>query len=170
MTSILIIAIVFLLALLPVILSRLGGLRSTESNSSYVAVKSLLTPAERSFFGVLSQAAGTEFQIFVKVRLADLIQPAETTNRKLRWAAFNRISSKHVDFVICSPQDLSVKAILELDDSSHTRSDRKERDGFLDSALSSAQIPVLHVTASHSYSPHQLRTDIQTAINRKTTI
>ncbi len=38
---------------------------------AYEALPAFLTPAERSFFGVLQQAVGSEYQIFAKVRLAE---------------------------------------------------------------------------------------------------
>ena len=41
-----------------------------------------------------------------------------------RQAAFNRISSKVLDFVLCDPNNLAIIAAIELDDSSHKRNDR----------------------------------------------
>jgi hypothetical protein len=159
-----------LFTILAVLSKKFGSSSVSPVASTYVAHPALLSPAERSFFGVLSQATQNNYQVFAKVRLADLIKPQNTPNRSQWQTAFNRISSKHVDFVICNSADLSIVAVVELDDSSHARSDRKERDTFIDSALSSARIPILHVRASQSYSPHQLRTDIQNAIDRKPTI
>ena len=48
----------------------------------------------------------------------------------------NKIQSKHVDFVICD-MHLNIKAILELDDSSHGKAERKAMDDFLCSVLHS---------------------------------
>ncbi len=42
---------------------------------TYAKKPALLSPAERSFYGVLRQAVGETYQIHAKVRLADLIQP-----------------------------------------------------------------------------------------------
>ncbi|HUS17746.1 MAG TPA: DUF2726 domain-containing protein, partial [Chloroflexia bacterium] len=64
----------------------------------------LLTAAERSFYGVLLQAVDGTWQVFVKVRLADLLYiPGDTDGRQSAW---NRIQSKHVDFVLCTPGTL----------------------------------------------------------------
>jgi hypothetical protein len=40
---------------------------------------------------------------------------------------------------------------IELDDSSHNRSDRKERDALVDAVFSSAGLPLIHVTAKRAY-------------------
>jgi hypothetical protein len=40
------------------------------------------------------------FQIFSKVRIADLIEPREGLSRSQWQSAFNRIACKHADFVL----------------------------------------------------------------------
>src|SRR5438046_32622 len=85
---------------------------------------SLLTEAERSFFGVLDQALAGEYRLFAKVRLADVVRPVQGPSRSGRPAAFNSISAKHVDFVLCDPSSLRVVGVVELDDKSHRRLDR----------------------------------------------
>ena len=101
----------------------------------------LLSKAERSFFGVLQGVLASEQLIFVKVRLADLIYiPRGTPSRQ---AAFNRIQSKHIDFVLCEKSSVRPLLAIELDDSSHARSDRSARDRFVDSALDVAGLPLL---------------------------
>jgi len=162
--------LIILLTVLAVLSKKFGQTSVSHITSSYTAHPTFLSPAERFFFVVLSKATENDYQIFAKVRLSDLINPENTTNRRQWQTAFNRISGKHVDFVLGSAQDLSVKAIIELDNSSHTKSHRKQPDEFVDSALSSAMILILHVQVTHTYSPQQLRTNIQSAINRTATI
>jgi len=125
----------------------------------YRAVDSLLTAAERSFFGVLVRAADDQTVVFAKVRLADLLWLPPGT--KDRQAHLNKISSKHVDFVLCSRDDLAPRLIVELDDSSHSRPARRERDLFLEAALMAAGLPLLRVPARRAYSPHDLAETIR---------
>jgi very-short-patch-repair endonuclease len=47
--------------------------------------------------------------------------------------------------------------IIELDDKTHRRHDRSERDEFLDRAFAAAGISVLHVPAAASYNVAKLR-------------
>ena len=66
--------------------------------------------------------------------MLDLIEPRK--GQKNYLALINKVQAKHVDFVLCD-KDLHIKAILELDDSSHDKADRQERDKFLDEIFAS---------------------------------
>src|SRR5438132_10066438 len=70
----------------------------------YVRIDALFTPAERSFFGILSQVVGDRYVIFGKIRLADTIKPQSGLSQPQRYSALNRITSKHVDFTLCDPR------------------------------------------------------------------
>ena len=78
-----------------------------------------------------------------------------------RQGHMNRVMSKHVDFVLCDRQNIAPVLVIELDDASHQREDRKERDAFLDKALAAASLPILHIPAKRSYSPKELAELIQ---------
>ena len=127
----------------------------------YVAAPALLTPAERAFFGVLRQAVGDEFQLFAKVRLGDILQVESGVSGKRRFAAFGRISSKHADFVLCDARTFAVVGVIELDDRSHQRADRQERDRFFDAAMRKGGVPVLRVAARRTYDKRELRERLQ---------
>ena len=77
-------------------------------------------------------AASMGLVVCPKVRLLDILEPrkGEKDYKSLFW----KIQAKHIDFLICD-QDLHIKAIVELDDSSHERQDRKDRDTFVDEIL-----------------------------------
>lgn len=77
--------------------------------------------------------------VCVKVRLLDLIEPRSGNGY---MSSLGKIQSKHVDFVICD-QNLGVKAILELDDNSHNQENRKQRDLFVDQALTETGYKVI---------------------------
>jgi len=158
-----IIIFVVLSALLSALFAALS--RGGTRDFPYTAADALLTPAERSFFGVLQQALSSEYHLLAKVRLADVIEVRRGLGGKRRQAAFNRISAKHVDFVACDPQTFRVVGVIELDDSSHRAAKRKQRDEFLDAALAAASIPILHVTAQRSYAVADLRGQVQAAFS-----
>lgn len=122
----------------------------------YKSKKNLVTSAERSFFGVLNAAIGDSFHVFMKVRLADVLAIRKGLSKSARQSAFNKIRSKHLDFVICDKNDLSIVGVIELDDQSHKLNHRKERDLFIDCALEAAEIPFLHINAQKGYSPSEL--------------
>jgi len=134
--------------------------RSREPSFPYVPVEALLTPAETAFFASLQQAVGEDFILFSKVRLADIIAVRPGLVNKFRMRAFNRICGKHLDFVICAPDSFAVLGVIELDDKSHQQSNRRERDAFIDQALSAAGIPILHMPAQKRYSALKLREQV----------
>lgn len=154
--------VLVLLVVGAVLLRLIGrGLRTDGTTVNYEAVTALLTPAERSFFGVLQQAVASDYQIFSKVRLADIVRPARSPSRSGWQSAFNRISAKHVDFVLCDTSNLRILGVIELDDQSHDRSERGVRDNLVNSALAGAGVPVLRIPAKHSYLPGQLREQVE---------
>jgi len=55
---------------------------------------------------------------------------------------WNRISQLSLDFLIARP-DTSIIAAVELDDSSHLRSDRQDADARKGHALESAGVPLI---------------------------
>lgn len=117
----------------------------------------LFTPAERSFLGVLEQALQGQSRVFGKVRLGDVITVKPGLDRSARQRALNRILQKHLDFVLCDPQDLSVQLVIELDDSSHQAARRQARDAFLDKAMAAADVRILHFPAKRDYSVQDIR-------------
>lgn len=127
---------------------RWGG---TPARHHYRAVH-LMTPTERAFFtGLRKTAAKRGILTLAKVRLGDLIR-AEEKDRGGRA----KVNQKHVDFVLCDAQTLGVIVVIELDDRSHDRPDRRRRDEFVDSALGMAGIPIRHVRVRRSTSLTEL--------------
>ena len=122
-----------------------------------------MSPAERSFYGMLSQAMGGEFLIMTKVRLADIVKVRRGMSRGQWRSAFNRIQSKHVDFVLCEPQQLDVKAVVELDDQTHEKPERRARDLFVDQVMDFTGIPIFRFSVKGGHSV----TEIREALARK---
>ena len=133
----------------------------------YVAAKGLLSPAERAFFVVLQRAVGGEFQLFAKVRVGDILQVRPGVEGKRRYAAFGRISSKHADFVACDARTFAVVGVIELDDRSHAREDRRKRDEFFDGAMRVAGVPVLRVPVQRTYAATELREAVREAFGEE---
>jgi hypothetical protein len=121
----------------------------------------LLSQAERSLFSVLNEAV-KDHHIFAKVRLADLVwMPKGTAS----WQShFNRVQSKHIDFVICDRKSIRPLLCIELDDASHSRSDRQTRDQFMDAALLAAGLPLIRIRAARGYNVAELRQGIEATI------
>jgi hypothetical protein len=127
--------------------TRDGGTREYP----FVRCDALMSPAERSFYGVLVQAAAGRYAVFGKVRLGDIVKTMPGLSASSRASAFNRIACKHVDFVLCDPRSLAIMAVVELDDKSHSTDRGRRRDEYVDGVLSAAAIPLMHVRAQRTY-------------------
>ncbi|MES9901851.1 MAG: DUF2726 domain-containing protein [Sedimenticola sp.] len=131
-----------------------------SENYPYDKHSTLFSAAERSFYGVLCQAAEGKAVVFGKVRVGDVLKTKKGLNASERQKAFNRISAKHFDFVLCKPDDLSVMAAVELDDSSHDSKKRMERDEFLEGASEAAQLKLHRFKARNSYIIDEVRKEL----------
>lgn len=112
-----------------------------------------LSPAEHSFYHVLGSMMGEYFTVCPKVNLRDILYVVKPNEN---IGAINKINSKHVDFLICEPKTMLPKFAIELDDFSHKRSDRSERDQFVDKVFAQAELPLVRVQVRASYSQSEL--------------
>lgn len=135
----------------------------TQALHPYEAVPSLLTPAELAFDRSLSMCIPEGYSSFVKVRVADIIRVRRGHPEWRSW--FGKISQKHVDYVIADLELMVVACVIELDDKSHKRRDRQQRDEFVDWALANSGIPVIRIQVSNSYDTNALRKQIYEACN-----
>lgn len=136
----------------------------------YKKSSTLFSPAERSFLGVLDMATGQDYRVFGKVRVADVIEVSGTFGRPAWQTAFNRISSKHFDYVLCDKNSLSVICAIELNDKSHAGQKRQKRDEFLDGVCKAANLPLVIIPAKTAYPVQEIRDLVKSAINPAPTL
>ncbi len=120
-----------------------------------------MSPAELSFFHVLHRAVAGRALIFPKVRLGDLIYAPK---QEQQYAALQRINRKHVDFVLCDPKTLQPVAAIELDDRSHRREDRINRDAFVESVFTGIGLPLLRFHVRSAYDMRAVAEQISSAM------
>jgi len=133
---------------------------SSKESYCYKMRGPLFTKAERSFFGVLEQAVTDDFRVLGKVRVADILSPEKGMNRSEWQIAFNMISAKHFDYVVCNKEDLSVAAVIELDDKSHNNQRNKARDEIIERACESAGLVLIRFPAKRAYEVTAVRNSI----------
>ena len=128
----------------------------------FASRNTLHTSAEEVFHHVLEEVVDLKrYRINGKTRLADLIE-VDSAPRTSEWHSdFNRIKSKHVDFVLYEKAGSRLVGVIELDDSSHQLADRQRRDRFVDEALKQAGIPILHQRWLPSYDPAILAIELR---------
>ncbi len=116
-----------------------------------------LSPAEFSFYSVLRETVGNQSVICVKVSLSDLFWVKREDSSKHRVYT-NKIDRKHVDFLLCHPGTMKPLVGIELDDKSHQREDRKQRDRFVDGVFHAAGLPLVHVPVKRGYVTNDMLT------------
>ena len=105
--------------------------------------KTFFTQSESVFYKQLLGALhGQPFVIFPKVRLYDLFDIVRNENS---LKARNKISQKHVDYVIVALPACQPVLAIELDGSSHNSQRQRARDTDKDAAFKSAGLPLIRV-------------------------
>ena len=137
-----------------------------RSGPVYARRESLFTAAEFRFLQVLRRALPSELEVFAKVRVADVLQPLQGLDPNAWRAAFNRITGKHLDFVLCDRESGRLVCAIELNDRSHERRERRERDEMLTDACAGAGFPLLMIPAARDYDPESLRATILEAMGK----
>jgi len=133
-----------------------------SSTLSYKKRDFLLTKNELKFYYVLKSILWDKYSIFCQVRAIDLVEPINDD-----IVAKNKIIQKHIDFVICSPKRFQPKLAIELNDSTHKRVDRNQRDNFLDLAFQSAWLPLIFVSTRDMTKKEYLRSLLSEFIDLK---
>ena len=127
-----------------------GGRRSgPEATPPYRRKANFVTPTERAFYHALRSAVGPDVTVLVQVRLLDLLYLPGRTRGRRAW--LSRAAQKHIDFVLCHRSTLQPFLLIELDDPSHDRPDRVDRDVFVDRVLATAGWPLERVRAAAAY-------------------
>lgn len=130
----------------------------------YRVKDNFLTPAELSFYHVLNSIVGSHLTVLSKVRLIDLFYVARPNEN---YSYRGKIAQKHVDFVLCQPKTMTPIAGIELDDSSHQREDRQERDEFVNKVFEAAELPLVRISAQRTYNTHEISALLKSALSKR---
>lgn len=125
----------------------------------------LLSAGEHRFYTALVEAVGDRYRVSLKTRLLDVIMPTEG----LTSTAGRKISQRHVDFVLYDPATTRVVLAVELDDASHLRRERTQKDTYLDAALAAAGVMVVRFPVYKRYDPARIRRAILASLPKRRT-
>jgi hypothetical protein len=119
-----------------------------------------LSPAEQNFYLVLKSAVGDWALICPKVSLGDLFY-AKSSDPGEYCTYTNKVDRKHIDFLLCDPRTVKPMLGIELDDRSHQRADRQERDQFVEEVFTAAKLPLARVPVQRNYNAAELRASLR---------
>jgi hypothetical protein len=124
-------------------------------SDNYEKKARIMTLRERLFYDKLKQVVVAGYYIYPQVHVTEILQPKQSLYGGLRLAAFRGISQKSVDYLIVDNNQSPVLAI-ELDDSTHEKEDRADRDWFIECAFKSAGVPLLRFASRTDYNVSDL--------------
>lgn len=105
----------------------------------------LLTDAELQLFNFMKNnlCQVDRIEIMPKVRLADVatLDTRITTDKSYLW----KVTSKHIDFLICKADTLDIICAVELDDYTHETPEAKEKDMFIMQVLDTVGIKTVRI-------------------------
>ena len=139
---------------------KLLGIEPGGNVNHYTRRQNLLTPEELRFYMVLSECINNRAIIFVQIRLADIFAVKKNIDKKEYHGKLNRITSKSIDFVICEKETLKILFAIELDDKSHERESRKQRDAFVNKLFADNELPLIRIPTRKNYSEVSIKEQI----------
>ncbi len=127
---------------------------------NYLPKKFMMNSSEYKFYKILCSFIDGLYSIIPQVHLDELVKP-ERGLKSRRIFSFRHINQKSVDFVICDKKSMCPLLAIELDDRSHEREDRKDRDEEVQRILRESNIELLR------FKKEQSKEEIQNQISEK---
>lgn len=122
----------------------------TDKIEEYPYVRTyLLTKNEWRFYKSLKPITDKyQLHILAKIRIADIVNVQQGLSNSERYSAYNKIQSKHFDFVLANPDNLAVLCAIELDDSTHEKIERQKRDYFVENVCKKVDLPLIRTNGA----------------------
>ena len=127
-------------------LMSLKGRKHRSGEVTYLG-KAVLSPWEQRVIQTLMGQLPDGLHLCPQVRLAEIIK-VESSDRGAWRGAFNRVACKSVDFVVMDLSNGNPILVIELDDRTHDRPDRRDRDALVNEVLGAACIPLVRFKPS----------------------
>ncbi len=163
MATILILIVVVIIALLFFVLNKLGESNKKQWAYQYKRKDFFLSRAEHECYDALMLAVGKDYYIFAQVHVPTIVD-SKVVGQNWR-GAFRHINEKSVDFVLCDKAYISPKLVIELDDRTHERIDRVERDKEVERILKDAGLPLLRLENNGKFNTDELAQKITSLLS-----
>ena len=109
----------------------------------YRLKQTMMTNHERLLFTNLRNVLGWKYDIYPQVNLDKIFGVERQRAYKYYLGWLRRINQKSVDFLVVEKQTQSPIFAIELDDSTHEREDRIERDIFVQEIFKRTNFPLV---------------------------
>lgn len=128
-----------------------------DYSTLYQKKEYILTQNELKFYKLLKYITDkNNLIIFTQVSLYEILKAKN-------YSDFNRIKSKSIDFVITDINS-KIKICIELDDPTHIREDRQQRDKFINELFKQLGIKLLRVPVQSYYNMQEIEQKIKESL------
>ena len=169
MDFVLIIAFVGCLFLGIVSMTRVEKIIKRPDIFPFVKRQALCTQKERKFLGCLVMAVGSDYLIFSKVRLADLVKINKGLKEKDKVRVYEKVSKDHVDFVLCHKHNTEIVCVIDLYDLAGETKVMKKRALYLDKLFKTIDVPFVRFPIMEKYPIRVVKESINRVIQRSST-
>ena len=117
----------------------------------YKPKRYVTTMNEMNFYRVLLEIAKElDYILFAQVSLYNIIKMKDNLDYSTHTKYFNKIASKSIDFVLVDKK-CRIKLCIELDDNTHKKKNRNERDIFINKLFKDLEIDLLRYPVYNTY-------------------
>jgi len=126
-------------------------------NTLYSKKDYLLTQQELKFYKLIKMITDkNNLNIFSQVALYELVKSKNIKD-------FNKIKSKTIDFVI-TDINCKIKLCIELDDPTHIKENRQQRDKFIEDLFNQLNIKLIRIPVQNYYNLKELEEKIKESL------
>jgi hypothetical protein len=153
-------AIILMMLLIVV---AVGAIKLNEPGLAFPFKKNttLFTQVERTFLNLIEEAVGKQFKVLCRVKLNDVVTLRQNADKKTAQAAVSRASNRHLDFVLCSKEDMTPVIAIDLVHNMGKEGYKSQRDWFVSGALDAARIPHVRIKVKSGYKVKDIRECIE---------
>ena len=154
--------------------SRISSIPQTQNtydkniinyNNFYKPKRYVTTLNELIFYQTLLEICKElDLILFSQVSLYNIIEVKKNLSKSLQTTYFNKINKKSIDFVLVDKKNCRIKLCIELDDNTHKRKDRIQRDNFINEVFKQLNINLLRYPVYPQYYKETLKRKIQKSI------
>jgi len=136
-------------------------------NKFYKSKIYLITLNELVFYNVLLEIA-KELDLILcsQVSLYNIVETKKGLDKSNEIKYFNKISRKSIDFVLVDKKDCRIRLCIELDDNTHKKYNRIERDKFINKLFKDLNINLIRISSRFHYNKEELKNLIENNISK----
>jgi len=124
----------------------------------YTKQEFFVSDYELEFYHKLAQMVAGRAVVLVKVKLDDLFGVTGADPGRMHW---DRISRRHVDFLVCASKTLIPLFGVELNDGSHRSNDARERERFKDGVFAAADVRLLRCAGQDAVAMERFAAEVE---------